>query len=138
MEKILRAVRTHREMILYLVFGGLTTVVNYLVYLPLYNLAGCSAAVSNLIAWAVAVLFAFLTNKPFVFESRDWSFKTVMPEFVKFVGCRVGSGLAETGILLVTVDWLNWNGNLWKILTSLLVIILNYVGSKFLVFTAKK
>ena len=124
----------HWDIISYLVFGVLTTVVNYLVYLPCYNLLGLSAAVSNVIAWAVAVLFAYVTNKPFVFRSHDWSLNTVLPEFAKFVGCRVASGGAETLILLLTVDILGWNGNLWKLVVSVLVVIANYFGSKLLVF----
>lgn len=124
----------HKSIIIYLVFGVITTVVNFIVYFPLYNLLGMSATVSNVIAWAVAVIVAFLTNKPFVFNSNDWSLKTTVPEFVKFVGCRVGSGLAETGIIFLTVDLLTWNGNFWKIVTSVLVVILNYVASKLFVF----
>jgi len=59
------------DVISYLFFGVMTTVVNYLVYLPVYNVLGLSAALSNAIAWAVAVAFAYLTNKPFVFKSHD-------------------------------------------------------------------
>ena len=125
------------EILSYLIFGVLTTVVNYLVYLPVYNLLGWSAALSNAVAWVVAVAFAFVTNKPFVFKSYDWSAKTVIPELTKFVGCRVASGAAETLILLVTVDLLHWNGNLWKLLTSVLVVVLNYIASKLVVFKKK-
>lgn len=124
----------HRGVIVYLVLGVLTTAVNYLVYLPLYNLAGFSATVSNCIAWVAAVAFAFLTNKPFAFESHDWSAKTVLPELTKFVGCRLGSGLLETAIIFVFVDLLAFNGNLVKLVTSVLVVVLNYVASKLLVF----
>ena len=105
-----------------------------MVYLPCYNILGFSAVASNGIAWVVAVAFAYLTNKPFVFKSHDWSAKTVVPELSKFIGCRIGSGLAESLILLVAVDLLGWNGNLWKLLTNVLVVILNYIGSKLLVF----
>ena len=112
----------------------LTTVVNYLVYLPCYNILGMSAATSNMIAWVVAVAFAYLTNKPWVFKSHDWSLQTVVPELTKFVGCRIGSGALETGIIFLTVDLLNWNGNAMKLVTSVLVVILNYIGSKLLVF----
>ena len=100
----------YRSILIYLIFGVLTTAVNYLVYIPCLNLLGLPASVSNVIAWCVAVLFAFLTNKPFVFESKDWSAKTVVPEFTKFVGTRVASGLMETVILMVAVDMLGWNG----------------------------
>lgn len=129
-----RLLEKYGDILSYLFFGGLTTAVNYIVYLPCYNLLGISAAVSNVIAWAAAVLFAFLTNKPFVFQSHDWSAKTVWPEFTKFVGCRVGSGLLETVIIFVTVDLLAWDGNWMKLATSILVVILNYFASKLLVF----
>lgn len=137
LQKIRQLIHKYWDVLSYLFFGGLTTVVNYLVYLPCYNLLGLSAAVSNVIAWVVAVAFAFLTNKPFVFKSKDWSLETVVPELAKFVGCRIGSGLLETAIIFVTVDLLRWNGNIWKLVTSVLVVILNYVGSKLLVFQKK-
>ena len=133
-EKIRALIEKHWDMVSYLFFGVLTTVVNYLVYLPLYNLLGISAAVSNMIAWAAAVAFAYVTNKPFVFKSHDWSMKTVLPELGKFVGCRAASGGLETVLILLTVDILGWNGNIWKLIISVLVVILNYVSSKLLVF----
>lgn len=137
MGKIIELVKKHWDILSYLFFGVMTTVVNYAVYLPLYNWLHLSATVSNAIAWVVAVAFAFLTNKPFVFGSHDWSAKVVLPELTKFVGCRVGSGLAETAIIFVAVDLLQGNGNLWKLLTSILVVILNYIGSKLFVFKSK-
>ena len=133
-DRIVALVKRYWDILAYLFFGVLTTVVNYVVYLPCYNLLGLSAVVSNGIAWVVAVAFAYLTNKPFVFRSHDWSWKTVGPELAKFVGCRVGSGLTETVILFLTVDMLGFNGNLWKLMTSVIVVILNYIGSKLLVF----
>lgn len=134
MNKIVEYVKKHWDIVSYLFFGVLTTAVNYVVYLPCYNIWGLSSALSNVIAWAAAVAFAYLTNKPFVFKSHDWSMKTVLPELAKFVACRVGSGVLETGILLIFVDWLGFNGNVFKLVTSVLVVVLNYVGSKLLVF----
>lgn len=122
----------YREIIVYLFFGGLTTVVNLAVYYPLYNIAGISGTVSTVIAWAVAVLFAFFTNKPFVFESHDWSKAVVLPEFAKFVGCRIGSGVLETVFIALTVDILRLNGNIMKVIISVAVVLINYVGSKLL------
>ena len=136
-QKIRTLIEKHYDILAYLFFGVLTTVVNYLVYLPCYNLLHLSAAVSNVIAWVAAVAFAYVTNKPFVFKSYDWSAKTLWPELTKFVGCRIGSGVIETLILLITVDILQWNGNWMKLITSVLVVVLNYFGSKFLVFRKK-
>lgn len=137
MKKIRALIEQYYDILSYLFFGVLTTAVNYLVYLPCYNLWGFSASVSNVIAWAVSVAFAYLTNKPFVFRSHDWSAKTVLPELSKFVGCRLGSGVLETGIIFVAVDCLGWNGNVMKLITSVLVVIVNYLASKLLVFRNK-
>lgn len=134
MKQIRAFVEKYWDILSYLFFGVLTTVVNYIVYLPCYNLLGWSASVSNVIAWVFAVAFAYLTNKPFVFKSNDWSAKTVVPELTKFVGSRIFSGALETVIIFVTVDLLRWNGNLMKLVTSVLVVVVNYVASKLVVF----
>ena len=138
MKKIKELFVKYYDIISYLFFGGLTTVVNYLVYLSCLNRLHLSATVSNMIAWVVAVFFAYLTNKPFVFKSHDWSAKTVVPELGKFLGCRIGSGIIETLIIFLTVDVLGWNGNIMKVITNILVVILNYIGSKLLVFKKRK
>lgn len=135
--KLRALIEKYWDILSYLFFGGLTTVVNYLVYFPCYYWLGMSATVSNVIAWIVAVAFAYVTNKPFVFRSHDWRWRTVGPELTKFVGCRIGSGLLETAIIFLTVDMLSWNGIVWKIITSILVVLLNYVASKLLVFRKK-
>lgn len=124
----------YREAITYIIFGILTTLVNYAVYFPLYNFTNLPASVTNSIAWVAAVLFAFFVNKRYVFKSGDWSSKQLVLEGLKFAACRVGSGLLETGVLLLTADILFLNGNLWKIIVSVVVVILNYFGSKFFVF----
>ncbi|MDD6967532.1 MAG: GtrA family protein [Candidatus Faecousia sp.] len=135
--KIEMLLKKYRSQLIYLVFGVLTTVVNYLIYFPCDRLLH-TAWLSNSIAWVFAVLFAYVTNKPFVFGSHDWSMKTVAPEFIKFVGTRVASLGVENLILLVTVDLLGWNRIGWKLFASVLVVILNYVGSKLLVFRKEK
>lgn len=136
-KKLGALLKRHWDVVSYLFFGALTTAVNYIVYLPCYNYLGVSASASNIIAWIVAVIFAFLTNKPFVFKSHDWSASVVLPELVKFAGCRIGSGFLETVIIFITVDWLCWDGNWMKLLTSILVVVVNYFGSKLLVFKNK-
>lgn len=127
-------IRKHWDILVYLLFGVVTTIVNYIVYFPLYNIVGLSAVISNAVAWCVAVAVAFVTNKPVVFKSNNWSARVWLPELAKFVGCRLGSGAAESLILFITVDLLCWDGNIWKIVVSVLVVILNYISSKLLVF----
>lgn len=136
-QKLRSLLEKYWDILTYLIFGVLTTLVNYAVYLPVYNLLGLSASVSNMLSWVVAVAFAYLTNKPFVFKSHDWSKETVIPELTKFVSCRIASGAMETVILLLAVDILGWNGNIWKLLTQVMVVVLNYVFSKLIVFRKK-
>ena len=134
MDNIKHIWNRYRDLLLYLIFGGLTTLVNYLIYFPLHYNCSLSATFSNIIAWIGAVIFAFLTNKPFVFRSCDWSCAVVIPEFGKFIGSRVLSGLLETAFIALTVDVLKWHSLLMKIIASVAVIIMNYVASRWLVF----
>ena len=138
MSKIVALVKKYWDILVYLVFGVLTTAVDFLIYFPCYNLLHIPATASNVIAAVGAIIFAYLTNKPFVFHSHDWSLKTVIPELGKFVGSRIASGGLETGVIFVTVDCLFWNGNLMKLITSVLVVLINYFASKLLVFRRGK
>lgn len=134
MKQIKALFNKYYDVIAYLIFGVLTTVVYYLVYSPLFYWVKISPTVSTVIAWVVSVTFAFFTNKPFVFRSHDWSRKTVLPEVRNFVACRIGSGLLDMGLTFVMVELLQWTNILIKLAISVLVVILNYVGSKLLVF----
>lgn len=134
---ICNRLRKYKRIFAYILFGILTTGINYLVYLPLYNYFVLPAAVCNIIAWFTAVIFAFLTNKAFVFHAHDWSHKTIVDEAAKFFGMRALSGALETVIIFLTVDLLNFNGNIWKIITSIVVVVLNYITGKLFVFSEK-
>ena len=122
---------------LYVAFGALTTVVDFFVYWLFFNIFTWPTVFSNTVAWIAGVCVAFLTNKPYVFKSHDWSWQVVWPELTKFVSCRIASWLLQTVILFVTVDLLSWNGNAMKLLTDVFVIIINYAGSKLFVFRNK-
>ena len=127
----------HKQIIAYLFVGGLTTLVNWAVHFPLYNI-GMPAALSSGIAWLAAVLFAFPTNKLFVYASKSWRFRITVTEFFSFISCRLFSGLLEAAMLFVCVDFLQWNGIIWKILVSVIVVCLNYITGKILVFRKKE
>ena len=137
MLKRLLQILKKREIILYILFGILTTAVNWAVCLPLHYKFGLSAAISNDIAWVAAVLFAYFTNKIFVFKNNDWKPKTLGVEMLKFFGARFLTGRLETGILYLTVDHLGFNVLLWKALTAVIVIVLNYIFSKLMIFRKK-
>ncbi len=126
--------KKHKDFAIYAFFGIITTIANFAVYYPFHNLLHYSGAVSNAIAWFAAVLLAFVTNKPFVFHSRDWSPKVAVPQFLKFIGCRAVSGAVETGLIFLTVDVLDLGGNLMKIIITVAVVVMNYAASKLFIF----
>lgn len=126
--------KRHTNVLMYIIFGVSTTAINYVVFVLCCDFFDMSASKSNIIAWIVAVLFAFLTNKPFVFKSKDWSRRVVIPEFVKFVSSRIVSGVAETLFLFLTVDCMKWDGMLLKLIASGFVMVLNYLASKWFAF----
>ena len=134
MTKLKELMTQYWDVITYLFFGVLTTVVDYAVSFVCHYGLHISPTVSTVIAWAAAVIFAYLTNKSWVFHSRDWSAKTVLPEFAKFTGSRVFSGVLVTVCIEITVEILGWNFMLMKLATSVLNIVLNYIASKLLVF----
>lgn len=118
----------------YLIFGVLTTAVNVAVYHACFRELGVSNVASSCIAWAAAVSFAFVTNKPLVFGSHDWSLGTLGREAASFFVCRIGTGVAEIGMMYVLVDKLALDGTAMKLLTNFIVIVLNYVASKLFIF----
>jgi len=123
----------YREVLLYLVFGGLTTLINIVAFYILRKLS-LELQVSNVIAWILSVLFAFVTNKLFVFESKNKSKKENFKEMTSFFGFRVLSLLFDIGFMHLLVSILNIHEMISKILSNILVIILNYIFSKVFIF----
>lgn len=134
MSKGINIYRQYKMPILYIIFGGLTTLVNIVVYFVCYNVAGLSNVFSTIIAWILSVIFAFITNKFYVFESKS---KNLFYEISTFFGCRFGTGILDVGIMYLTVDILNWNALLMKIISNIIVIVLNYILSKVIIFKKK-
>lgn len=126
--------KKYKQVILYLFFGGCTTLINIVVYALLYRVLQIANVPSTIAAWLVSVIFAFVTNRSLVFESRETELRGRLRELVSFFGCRVLTGVLDVIIMAVAVDMLGWNGLLWKLISNVLVIILNYLASKFLIF----
>ena len=122
-----------REVLMYLFFGGLTTVVNIVSFYILRKLS-VEVYVSNIIAWLIAVIFAFITNKLFVFESRGKSKKENARELISFFGFRILSLGFDMGSMFLLIDILHVGEMISKILANILVIILNYIFSKLFIF----
>ena len=127
----------YKEPIMYLFFGGLTTVINIVAYHLLYEVMSVSNTLSNIIAWVLSVLFAFITNKVWVFESKERG-AALLREAVSFFGCRAATGVLDLAIMFLCVDLLSLPATPCKIGSNVLVIILNFVFSKLLIFKGDK
>lgn len=138
MKRFLALLKQYRDVISYLFFGVLTTLVNMVAYYLLYEVCAIGNDLSTFLAWLIAVVFAFLTNKPFVFRSHDWSFPVLWPEVKSFFACRVGTGVFELIAMHILVVMLGFDGMVMKFLVNVVVVILNYIGSRFLVFRKAK
>ncbi len=135
-EKLIRKLLT-REVITYVIFGVLTTAVNFLAFYLLNDWMRMHYLWANALAWLVAVAFAFVTNKQFVFESKSWEIKSTLREAAGFTGGRIVTLLLEQGGLLLFVEAMHMNENLAKVILAVVVVILNYVFSKLWVFVRK-
>ena len=140
MEKIKELYLKYKEIINYLIVGGLTTVVSLATYyacvftfLDPENPIQLQAA--NIISWICAVTFAYFTNRRFVFESKN---KNMLKEAVAFFAARVGTLLMDMGIMFVFVTCLHFNDKIMKLVVQVVVTIANYIFSKFLVFKKEK
>ncbi len=138
----------YKEIILYIIVGGLTTLVNWIVYAPCTHLLpikteGQLVLVSNIIAWVASILFAYFANKMWVFKSKTKGIKELTKEFTAFVGARLLTGIIEIiGVpFLVTIGLnqtlLGIEGAISKVVVSVVVIVLNYVFSKVFIFKKK-
>lgn len=128
----------HREGMRYLVFGVLSTVVNILFFTIFYDFAKLSITISNIIAWIVAVIFAYITNKLWVFYSKSENVKDLIREILSFFGARIFTLVVETIFLNIFIDKLGLNSILMKIISNMIVILLNFVFSKLWIFKKEK
>lgn len=124
----------YKKQILYLFFGGLTTLTNILTYYIFYDILNFGNVISNIIGWIIAVLFAYLTNRKYVFESKRKGFKRIAIESIYFFGCRLATGALDIIIMYISVDILNLNNIICKLTSNIIVIILNYIISKLYIF----
>lgn len=119
------------EIISYIIFGILTTLVNILVYFFFESVCDINYLISNIIAWFISVLFAYITNRIFVFESKNTD---IVKEIVLFYSGRLFSGVVDTALMYLFIDILTVNDFISKIVIQIIVVILNYLISKGIVF----
>ncbi len=144
LKKLADIYRNHREGMRYLIFGGLATLVNILVFIICARLIFLNLTddlrvnISNVIAIIISILFAYITNKLFVFETKTESKKDLLREFTSFISCRIVTAIMDLGLMQLTVNILNWNDILMKILVNILVILVNFIFSKLIIFKKKE
>ena len=126
--------RRHKQMILYFIFGGLTTLINIVSYALCRSVLKIPLVPADILAWLLSVLFAYVTNKRFGFESRSWRRKVILREMTSFFVARLFSLGVDVVFLYLTVTVLGWWELLMKVLANGIVIVLNYVFSKLIIF----
>ncbi len=134
MEKIKEIWNRYKELILYVFFGGCTTLINIIVYFVCRQWLLMSVVAADVLAWFLSVVFAYVTNKLFVFESKSWRLQLVAKEVVGFFAARVFSLGVDVAILYVTVEVLDWWELPMKIIANVVVIVINYIFSKWIIF----
>ena len=120
-----------RELVLYVVFGAFTFLVNIVTYFLFESVMGINYLVSNVLAWFFSVLFAYITNRTWVFESKS---PEILKEMSLFFGGRIFSGVVDTALMYLFIDVLVLGNTFSKIVVQIIVIVLNYVFSKLIVF----
>ena len=142
----------YRELIFYFIFGALTTLVNFAAFWIFTRLLGEELyLVNNAIAWVAGVVFAFVTNKLFVFDSKSWEPKTAIKELAEFFGARLFSFGVEEGGMWLFISALGFGEKnfsifefsisgqiIVKLILAVIVVVLNYFFSKFIIFKKKQ
>ena len=136
-EMINELFKKYREIIVYVIFGGLTTVLNMAIHFGLMKFTKLHELVIVFIAWVFAVIFAYIVNKLWVFKSKSFKKDVLVHEIVSFTGARVLSLGIEELIFLIFVTWLAMSQGIIKIVAGVIVVIINYIFSKLLIFKNK-
>ena len=123
-----------RELFWYGVFGVLTTIINMAAFWLFSDMLSVHYMVANVIAWVIAVAFAYVTNKLWVFESKSWARSVWIPECIGFVSARLATGLLDMGLMYLMISIIGVPKMWAKLVSNVVVIIGNYVLSKLVVF----
>ena len=127
----------YKEVISYIFFGICTTIVNIIVYYFCSHLMCMGTTSSTIVSWVLSVAFAYITNKLWVFEDKNNEIKTVIKECIAFFSCRLATGIIDLVIMIVFVEMLLFNDVFIKIISNIVVIVINYIASKLLIFKTR-
>ena len=122
---------TDKQTVLYVVFGLLATVVNWS-FFKLFSYILASPTLRDFLATTIAILFAYFTNKIFVFSNRNWSVKHIIPEIVTFFSSRLFAFSVELAIMALMAEILGFNEYFWKLIASVFTMILNYICTRYI------
>lgn len=136
-DKIKILYKKYEELILYIFFGGLTTLVNIVIFWVFADILKIHYLAANFIAWFGAVFFAYFTNSRFVFKSKKRGFKAVLHEICMFFVGRILSGAGDMVIMFICVDIFHLSNLVGKIASQIFVVIFNYIFSKLIIFKNK-
>ncbi len=129
--------KKNKEALLYLFFGGVSFLLNIVLFACIDKLTPLGELINNIICWFFCVLFQYITNRTWVFDAKVSGFKELFKQIVSFFGGRVLTLVIEEVILLVFIVWLDFNALAVKLIAQVIVIVLNYVISKLWVFRKK-
>ena len=122
-----------KQLILYGVFGVLTTLINIIAYWLIRKFE-VAIITSTIIAWLAAVFFAYWSNRKYVFQSTNTSLIAIFFEAVYFFACRIATGVFDVAFMYIFADLLGFNDLIVKIVSNVIVVILNYIASKLFIF----
>ncbi|MDR7078843.1 putative flippase GtrA [Neobacillus niacini] len=123
-----------KEVVNYLVFGVLTTLINIVSYGILSKIFNMDFKLATTIAWILSVIFAFITNKIYVFNSKNLNVLLITKEFISFIFFRLLSYIVDIGMMIILVEWMKMDDLVSKILVNVIVVIVNYFASRYFVF----
>ena len=141
MKKIIELIKAlcikYKELIMYGIMGVLSTLVNIVSFTIFEKVFGIPALISNVIAWVITVIFAYITNKLYVFNSKTTGKKDLFREIASFFSCRIVTEIISI-LMMNAAVWFSINDILMKVVSNIVVIILNFVFSKLIIFKNEK
>ena len=137
MNRLIELFHKYQDVISYLFFGGCSTGVNILSYAFLSHVLGMGTVPASALSWLVTVVFVYVTNRVWVFHSQAEGMSEIFHEFVVFIACRLATGVLDVAIMWLSVDIMGLNDLVMKIVSNVVVVVLNYIASKLIIFKRK-
>ena len=130
--------KRHKEGLLYLFFGGAAFFMNILLFIAIDKIFGIDALINNAVCWVICVIFQYFTNKIWVFEYKSENFSELLRQIISFFSGRIFTLFVEEVIIGIFITWLKFDTLSVKLSAEIIVIILNYVISKMIIFKKRQ